>query len=83
MTQVDCLPPPTSSAAGISRAVTMTVMYLMTISSLSFEEALSVVQYCREVANPNLGFRMQLKKYEESTLEEVCVCMHDTTVGYS
>ena len=54
----------------------MTVMYLMTISSLSFEEALSVVQYCREVANPNLGFRMQLKKYEESTLEEVCVCVH-------
>ena len=73
MTRVDCLPPP-SSAAGISRAVTMTVMYLMTISSLSFEEALSVVQYCREVANPNLGFRMQLRKYEESTLEEVCVC---------
>ena len=59
----------------------MTVMYLMTVSTLDFQEALTVVQFCREVANPNYGFRMQLMKYEEGKLKEVsvgvcCVCMH-------
>jgi len=51
----------------------MTVMYLMTISTLDFQEALTVVQFCREVANPNYGFRMQLMKYEQGNLKEVCV----------
>jgi len=51
----------------------MTVMYLMTISTLDFQEALTVVQFCREVANPNYGFRMQLMKYEQGKLKEVCV----------
>ena len=63
------LPPP--SAAGISRSVTITVMYLMTVSSFSFEESLTVVQYCREMANPNYGFRLQLKRFEEDCLAEV------------
>ncbi len=64
--------PPSSlcSAAGISRSVTITVMYIMTISSLDFEESLTVVQYCREIANPNFGFRTQLKKYEETKVDE-------------
>lgn len=57
-------------AAGISRSVTITVMYLMTVSSFSFEESLTVVQYCREMANPNYGFRLQLKRFEEDCLAE-------------
>ena len=67
-----CLLPP-FSAAGISRSVTIVVMYIMTVSTLGFEEALTVVQYCREMANPNFGFRMQLRKYSETKLEEVSI----------
>ena len=59
------------SAAGISRSVTMTVMYIMTVSSLDFEESLTVVQFCREMANPNFGFRQQLRVYSETKLPEV------------
>ena len=60
------------SAAGMSRSVTITVAYLMTVSTLSFDEALKVVQFCREIANPNLGFRTQLQRYQEDRLLEVC-----------
>ena len=43
----------------------------MTISEHNFEECLTAVRACREIANPNYGFRMQLKKYEEGKLKEV------------
>ncbi len=43
-------------------------MYLMTVSTLSFDEALTVVQHCREMANPNAGFRTQLMRYQEDLL---------------
>ncbi len=46
-------------------------MYVLTISTLNYEEALTIVQYSRRVANPNFGFRMQLKKYCREQLEEV------------
>ena len=59
------------SAAGISRAVTICVMYIMTVSTLTYEEAMTVLQYSRRVAGPNIGFRMQLKKYSRTTLEKV------------
>ena len=47
-------------------------MYLMTVSTLSYDEALRVVQHCREMANPNMGFRAQLMKYQEDKLLKVC-----------
>ncbi len=49
----------------------------MTVSSLSFDESLTVVQYCREMANPNYGFRMQLQRYQENLLLKVSlfVCL--------
>ena len=47
----------------------MCTMYVMTVSTLTYEEALTVLQYSRRVANPNFGFRMQLKKYARETLE--------------
>ncbi len=59
------------SAAGISRSVTMTVMYIMTVSSLGFQDALRVVKHCREPANPNFGFRTQLQRYQEEKLPDV------------
>lgn len=61
------------SAAGISRSVTMTVMYIMTVSSLGFKDALKAVKHCRECANPNFGFRMQLQKYEDGPLSAVSI----------
>ena len=70
--ELACLLCPLSpSAAGISRSVTITVVYLMSVSTLNFHEALSVVQYCREVANPNMGFRTQLAHYHENIKEHV------------
>lgn len=57
-------------AAGISRSVTITTLYVMCVSSLGMEESLSVVRFCRDIANPNFGFRMQLKKFAEEQLEK-------------
>ncbi len=58
------------SVAGISRAITVSTMYVMTVSTLTYEEALTVLTYSRKVANPNFGFRMQLKKYQKEELEK-------------
>ena len=66
-------PPPPFSAAGISRSSTIVTAYLMSISTLTAEEALSVVRHCRKIANPNYGFQKQLKEYEETTLADVKV----------
>ena len=63
-----------ASAAGISRSVTITVAYLMTVSRLGFDESLTVVQHCREMANPNAGFRAQLVQYQQDKLLEVSGC---------
>ena len=60
-----------SSAAGISRSVTITTLYVMCVSSLGMEESLAVVRFCRDIANPNTGFRMQLKKFAREQLEKV------------
>ena len=52
----------------------------MTVSEKSFEECLTAVRACREIANPNFGFRLQLKQYEGRQSERgekqshVCVC---------
>ena len=59
------------SAAGVSRSVTIIVAYLMTVSTLSFDDALEVVQYCRDIAYPNYGFRMQLQRFQEDRLLSV------------
>lgn len=59
------------SAAGISRSVTLCTVYIMTVSSLTYEEATAVMQYSRSVAGPNFGFRMQMKKYSKTILEQV------------
>lgn len=59
------------SAAGISRAVTTCMMYIMTVSTLNFDEALMLMQYCRRPAGPNYGFRMQLREYHNNTAAKV------------
>ena len=47
------------------------MMYIMTVSTLNFDEALKVMQYVRKPASPNYGFRMQLKEYHRNGVEKV------------
>lgn len=58
--------------AGMSRSVTVAVAYIMSVTQLSWKEALKVVRTGRSVANPNLGFQIQLQDFEMYKLAEVC-----------
>ena len=44
----------------------MVVAYLLTISQLPWQRCLSAIQKVRPIANPNFGFRSQLKLYEKT-----------------
>lgn len=57
--------------AGMSRSVTVTVAYIMSVTHLSWREALKVVRTGRSVANPNHGFQIQLQDFELYKLTEV------------
>jgi atypical dual specificity phosphatase len=59
------------SLAGMSRSVTVAVAYIMSITNLSWKEALKVVRVGRSIANPNVGFQQQLKDFESSRLQDV------------
>ena len=63
------------SMAGISRSVAITAMYIMLVTSLDNEQALTIIKHCRPQAGPNLGFRMQLQSYYRNHVEKVCVCV--------
>ncbi|XP_014672609.1 PREDICTED: dual specificity protein phosphatase 22-like [Priapulus caudatus] len=54
--------------AGASRSVTVAVAYVMTVTELTWREALEAVRRARTCANPNFGFRSQLREYEEGGL---------------
>ncbi|XP_020286560.1 dual specificity protein phosphatase 15 [Pseudomyrmex gracilis] len=56
--------------AGMSRSVTVAVAYIMSITNLSWKEALKVVRVGRSIANPNVGFQQQLKDFEASRLQD-------------
>ncbi|KAL3275775.1 hypothetical protein HHI36_020520 [Cryptolaemus montrouzieri] len=56
--------------AGMSRSVTVAVAYIMTVTNLSWKDALKVVRAGRAVANPNLGFQKQLQEFETVRLIE-------------
>lgn len=56
------------SLAGMSRSVTVAVAYIMSVTDLSWKEALKVVRAGRAVANPNTGFQKQLQDFESSKL---------------
>jgi len=61
------------SVAGISRSVTITAMYIMLVTSLTDEQALTIIKQCRPVAGPNMGFRTQLKNYYDQYAEMVTI----------
>lgn len=71
--------------AGVSRSVTIAVAYVMTVTNLTWREALEAVRQVRTCANPNFGFRNQLKEYETTMLnnerkrlrEKFSECPHD------
>ncbi|KAL9702092.1 hypothetical protein quinque_005610 [Culex quinquefasciatus] len=56
--------------AGMSRSVTVAVAYIMSVTPLTWKEALKVVRTGRAIANPNLGFQNQLQEFEISKLME-------------
>ncbi|KAJ8940853.1 hypothetical protein NQ314_010556 [Rhamnusium bicolor] len=58
------------SLAGMSRSVTVVVAYIMSVTHLSWKEALKVVRAGRAIANPNLGFQKQLEEFECTRLLE-------------
>ena len=55
----------------MSRSVTVAVAYIMSVTPLTWREALKVVRAGRAVANPNLGFQRQLQDFETYKLVEV------------
>jgi len=51
--------------AGISRSPTIIIAYVMKHLSIGFEESFKLVKETRITANPNAGFILQLKCYED------------------
>ncbi|XP_059179193.1 dual specificity protein phosphatase 22-like isoform X2 [Physella acuta] len=56
--------------AGVSRSVTLTAAYIMTVTDLGWRDALNSIRGARSVANPNFGFQKQLQNYENEHLDE-------------
>ncbi|XP_043921087.1 dual specificity protein phosphatase 22 isoform X2 [Protopterus annectens] len=63
-----CIPavdsPSQNLLAGVSRSVTVTVAYVMTITDFGWEDSLSAIKVARSCANPNFGFQKQLQEFE-------------------
>lgn len=47
------------------------VAYIMTVTELGWEDALSTVRAARSCANPNLGFQQQLQDFQEHEVQQV------------
>jgi len=58
------------SLAGVSRSSTIVVAYLMTVTSMGWQDALRYVRTLRPVVNPNIGFQRQLMHFEHAGLLE-------------
>lgn len=52
--------------AGVSRSVTLVMAYLMTVTGLGWQDALSAVRVARPCAGPNMGFLRQLEDFEST-----------------
>ena len=59
------------SVAGMSRSVTVTTAYIMTVTKLGWREALNAVRGGRRCANPNYGFQRQLLAFYHDRLPAV------------
>lgn len=54
---------------GMSRSVTLTIAYIMSITKLNFPTVMNSVRGARKIAYPNYGFQKQLEKFEFSNLK--------------
>ena len=61
-------------AFGVSRSATLVMMYLMKNFQISYEEAFDYTKQCREIIDPNEGFRSQLRLFEERQWSFVRAC---------
>lgn len=59
------------SQMGVSRSATIIVAYLMTVTRLSWKDALAALKAVRPFVSPNLGFQKQLMIFEQKYVEEV------------
>jgi hypothetical protein len=59
------------------------VAYIMSVTPLTWREALKVVRAGRAVANPNLGFQRQLQDFETYKLLEVRFCIFGFVLAYT
>ncbi len=59
------------SLAGVSRSTTIAIAYVMTVTDLSWVDAINAIRGARKVANPNFGFQRQLQNYEFMQLKAV------------
>lgn len=55
--------------AGVSRSVTVTAAYIMTVTRLGWRDAINAIRGARSCANPNFGFQKQLQDFENEGLE--------------
>lgn len=53
---------------GMSRSVTLTIAYILSVTELKFPTILNAVRGARKIAYPNYGFQKQLEKFEFSSL---------------
>ncbi|KAA0718475.1 Dual specificity protein phosphatase 22-B [Triplophysa tibetana] len=69
-----CIPaadsPSQNLLAGVSRSVTLVVAYIMTVTSLGWQEALVAVKVVRPRASPNSGFKTQIQEFETTQLQQ-------------
>ena len=56
--------------AGVSRAPSLVAAYLMWAKNMTFDEALTCIRGGRPKADPNVGFRRQLKEWGEQCEKE-------------
>ncbi|MBN3309207.1 DUS22 phosphatase, partial [Amia calva] len=62
--------------AGVSRSVTLVVAYIMTVTDLGWQDALSAVRAARPCAGPNIGFLRQLEDFENTQIVHVSLMPH-------
>ena len=51
---------------GVSRSASLVIMYLMKRWEKSYDEAYNYTKSCREIIEPNEGFKTQLMKFESN-----------------
>lgn len=54
--------------AGVSRSVTVTAAYMMTVTDYGWKDCLNAIRGARTYANPNFGFQRQLQNFHVEKL---------------